>query len=358
LDPSDRAREAALPEAGQLRREGVDNVSLIIDETTAVTARAMSRARGASTLIDDGSRPGDLMPGPQAADLEPALDRDASGDRPGDQSTVPRDKSTVGRGQAAPSGAAVVPPPGIGAVLEHARSVLGVSVDDLAERTRIRPHVIECLERDDMSACGGDVYARGHLRILATSLGLDPRPLVERYDATFASEPIRVRDVFDAELSTTGLVRSGDARPRWDILVAVVLVLVVGWAVARYLSGDGSVGRPVGTVAHRVGPGSSGVSSRLLPGPPRAAATLRAQGGSAQVVVVDRYGHRVFAGQLVVGQARHVTGVAPLEVRTSDGSVIGMTVHGKNRGLLAPVSTDAYGRHIPTPVRTRIRASR
>jgi hypothetical protein len=348
LDPSQPAGDRVLPEVAELRRLGVDNVSLIIDETTAVTARAISMARGAPTDLDPGTRPGDLRSvetGAVAPRRGPSTSRDGSPDH----STEQR-----GRGPATD----LVAPPGIGAVLEHARTVLGVSVDDLAERTRIRPHVIECLERDDMSVCGGDVYARGHLRMLAQSLGLDPQPMVERYDATFASEPIRVRDVFDAELSTTGLVRSGDARPRWDILVAVVVVLALGWTGARYLSGDASAGRPVGIASHPRGPASPGVGSRLLPGPPRVAATLRAEGGTAHVVVVDRYGQRVFTGELVLGQVRHVAGVAPLRIRASDGSVVALTVHGKRRGLLAPVSTDAYGRRIPTPVRTTVRVGR
>jgi cytoskeleton protein RodZ len=293
LDAPERNRTVPLPEAEALRRDAPDNVSLIVDETTAV----------AGVRTDVGA------------------------------------------------------PDGIGAVLHHARTLLGVSVDDLAERTSIRPHVIECLESDDMSACGGDVYARGHLRTLAQSLGVDPQPLIDRYDATFASEPIRIRDVFDAELSTTGPVRSGEARPRWGILLTVVLLLVVGWTLARYLSVDHAPSRPVHAVSTTRGTGTPGVGSRLLPGPARATATLRAEGGTARVVVVDRYGRRIFAGQLAAGQAHRVAGVAPLQVRASDGSVVGLTVGGKDRGMLAPVSTDAYGRRIPTPVRTVVRAT-
>jgi cytoskeleton protein RodZ len=320
LDAPDRTGAMPLPEAGALRRDAPDNVSLIVDESTAVAGVRTDGTSSSGTgraVADTDERPHVVA--------APADDGGAPG--------------------------------GIGAVLHHARTLLGVSVDDLAERTSIRPHVIECLERDDMSACGGDVYARGHLRMLAQSLGVDPQPLIARYDATFASEPIRVRDVFDAELSTTGLVRSGEARPRWGILLTVVLLLVVGWTLARYLSADHAPSRPVHAVSTARGAGSPDVGSRLLPGPARATATLRAEGGTARVVVVDRYGRRVFAGQLAVGQTHRVVGVAPLQIRASDGSVVGLTVGGRDRGLLAPVSTDAYGRRIPTPVRSVVRAA-
>ena len=63
--------------------------------------------------------------------------------------------------------------PVIGPELAAARTRLGLSVDQLAERTRIRPHVIESIEVDDFAPCGGDFYARGHLRTLARVLGID-----------------------------------------------------------------------------------------------------------------------------------------------------------------------------------------
>ena len=65
--------------------------------------------------------------------------------------------------------------PVIGPELAAARTRVGLSVDELADRTRIRPHVIESIEVDDFVPCGGDFYARGHLRTLARVLGTRPR---------------------------------------------------------------------------------------------------------------------------------------------------------------------------------------
>ena len=63
--------------------------------------------------------------------------------------------------------------PGDRPELAAARTRLGLTVDQLADRTRIRPHVIESIEVDDFAPCGGDFYARGHLRTLARVLGID-----------------------------------------------------------------------------------------------------------------------------------------------------------------------------------------
>ena len=125
--------------------------------------------------------------------------------------------------------------PVIGPELAAARTRLGLTVDQLAERTRIRPHVIEAIEVDDFEPCGGDFYARGHLRTLARVLGVDVAPLLASYDERYAHAPINPRRVFEAELATgaNGSIRSTRGGPNWSVLVAVVMALVLCWSIAR-----------------------------------------------------------------------------------------------------------------------------
>ncbi len=71
----------------------------------------------------------------------------------------------------------------IGGALAEARSEAGLSVTEVSERTRIRATIIRDIERDDYAACGGDFYARGHIRAIAKVVGADPVPLIAEYDA-------------------------------------------------------------------------------------------------------------------------------------------------------------------------------
>jgi Helix-turn-helix domain len=71
---------------------------------------------------------------------------------------------------------------GIGGALAEARSEAGLTVDQVSERTRIRATIIRAIERDDYAVCGGDFYARGHIRAIARVVGTDPAPLIEQYD--------------------------------------------------------------------------------------------------------------------------------------------------------------------------------
>jgi cytoskeleton protein RodZ len=85
-------------------------------------------------------------------------------------------------GQARPVGTASV-----GAILLAARQAVGLSQDEVCRRTRIRIPVLRQMERDDFSRCGGEVYARGHLRHLARVYGLDSDELLARYTQQRAS---------------------------------------------------------------------------------------------------------------------------------------------------------------------------
>jgi transcriptional regulator with XRE-family HTH domain len=75
----------------------------------------------------------------------------------------------------------------IGPALAEARSQAGMTVADVSERTRIRKTIISDIERDDYAACGGDFYARGHIRAIAKAVGTDPVPLIEEYDGNVAA---------------------------------------------------------------------------------------------------------------------------------------------------------------------------
>ena len=71
----------------------------------------------------------------------------------------------------------------IGRALQQARISAGLTVDEVSASTRVRIPIVHAIEEDDFSRCGGDVYARGHIRTLARAVGLDPAVLIEQFDA-------------------------------------------------------------------------------------------------------------------------------------------------------------------------------
>ena len=75
-------------------------------------------------------------------------------------------------------------------MLSAARAARGLSLDDLAQATKLRASILAAMEQDDFSHCGGVVYARGQLRAMAPVLGLDPEDLVDAFDEGLRTNPI------------------------------------------------------------------------------------------------------------------------------------------------------------------------
>jgi hypothetical protein len=230
--------------------------------------------------------------------------------------------------------------PVIGPQFAGARERLGLSVDALAERTRIRPHVIEAIEGDDFSACGGDFYARGHLRTLARVLGVDVAPLLETYDEQYADAPIDPRRVFEAELAGAGSIRATRGGPNWSVLVAAVMALVLCWSIARLVT-DGSGHVPDRAILSGSGGPNHATATAAKPVP----VVLTATGGGARVVVRNGVGKVVFAGDLAYGQSRTLQASPPVRVQSTDGSVK-VVVAGQDRGRMGPAGRPASSSYV------------
>jgi cytoskeletal protein RodZ len=77
----------------------------------------------------------------------------------------------------------------IGEVLSDARSRCALTIENVSYLTRIRERVIRDIEHDDFRSCGGDFYARGHIRAIADVVNIDSVPLIEEFDALRQAHP-------------------------------------------------------------------------------------------------------------------------------------------------------------------------
>jgi len=134
----------------------------------------------------------------------------------------------------------------VGATVMGAREAVGMTVAQIAELTRIRATLINAIERDDFRLCGGDAYARGHLKSIATAIGMDPRALVATFDrqrGLASSVPVTVSRVQQPtrlmeegpEYGLSSLagvlgvsVRRGRNGPNWSAAMILALVVVSG----------------------------------------------------------------------------------------------------------------------------------
>lgn len=124
----------------------------------------------------------------------------------------------------------------IGETLAKARQEAGLTVAQVSARTRIRETVIRAIERDDFTLCGGNFYARGHIRGIARAIGIDPDPLIQAYDESHGGAPqaVPATQAFEPA-APVGLAERRS--PNWSAAMAVALIFVLGYAVVRMVSG-------------------------------------------------------------------------------------------------------------------------
>ena len=128
----------------------------------------------------------------------------------------------------------------IGEALSEARREAGLTVAQVSQRTRIRQTIIRGIEGDDYSVCGGDFYARGHIRSIAKVVAADPGPLIKEFDTTHRA-PGAVSATSIDELLTrsraAGQQRRERQRRSWAVVagaVTVGLALLVGAVFVGY----------------------------------------------------------------------------------------------------------------------------
>jgi cytoskeletal protein RodZ len=129
----------------------------------------------------------------------------------------------------------------IGATLASARRHAGLTVVEVSQRTRVREDIIRGIEQDDYAACGGDFYARGHIRAIAETVGADPAPLLEEFDERWRSSPeITAAEVFQPSIPLRQRERR---RVRWTGILALLVLAVLGFAVYKFVAGVGKTQR-------------------------------------------------------------------------------------------------------------------
>lgn len=69
----------------------------------------------------------------------------------------------------------------IGQYLRQLREERGISLEQLAQATRINPTYLRALENDEMSLLPSAVQGRGYLRLIAGAYNIDPQPLLAAF---------------------------------------------------------------------------------------------------------------------------------------------------------------------------------
>ena len=232
----------------------------------------------------------------------------------------------------------------IGEVLATARSQAGLTITQVSQRTRIRETIIGGIERDDFSACGGDFYARGHIRAIARAVGVDGEPLVGEYDSSHATPQAQTAAGVPGPPAPLRLRQRH--RPNWSVALLVVLAAVAGLVTYHLVASGPAGGAPA---AARKPVASVHKTARTHPAATNTRAPPAARHGSREVVIfltalneacwadlATPAGATIFAGIIGPGTSKTWTERRAVTLQLGNPGAVTLTVDGKSRTGLGP----------------------
>ncbi|GAA4229262.1 helix-turn-helix domain-containing protein [Actinomadura meridiana] len=228
----------------------------------------------------------------------------------------------------------------IGETLAEERQRAGLSVTQVSLQTRIRETVIRGMEADDFSACGGNFYARGHIRSIGRVIGIDPEPLVAEFDATHggAPQPVSAVSAFEPEQPVAFRERRS---PNWSAAMALALAAVVIYGVFQIFGHDGAGERRTAQqVAGTPAPTTSAPRTSAPPKDrdpvavaPRTKVEVRVQAKHATWLNVRGDGGKtLFSGMLREDEQKVFTAKKKVKLVIGVGGSLDLTVNGKDLG--------------------------
>ncbi|NDU72604.1 DUF4115 domain-containing protein [Actinomadura sp. DSM 109109] len=226
----------------------------------------------------------------------------------------------------------------IGETLAEERQRAGLSVTQVSLQTRIRETVIRGMEGDDFSACGGNFYARGHIRSISRVIGIDPEPLVAEFDAAHggAPQPVSAVSAFEPEQPVAFRERRS---PNWSAAMALALALVVIYGVVQVVGHGGGgeqrtarqvAGTPASTpsAAPSTPKGNAPVAEA-----PRTKVEVRVQAKrTTWLNVLGDNGRSLFSGMLREGDEKSFSAKKKVRLVVGVGGSVNLTVNGKDLG--------------------------
>ncbi|MFJ2830329.1 helix-turn-helix domain-containing protein [Streptomyces sp. NPDC087263] len=233
--------------------------------------------------------------------------------------------------------------PSIGRALRQARIAAGLTVDDVSNATRVRIAIIHSIEQDDFAPCGGDVYARGHIRTLARAVHIDPALLLARYDAEHGGRPAPTpaAPLFEAER-----IRPERRGPNWTAAMVAAIVAVIGFVGFTMVKGDGgddsntqvaegstpTTSKPAAkpTTAKPVDPKPEPSDSAIAAAPQdKVTVQVSAPDGRSWISAKDHNGRLLFDGLLERGQSKTFQDQEKIDLVLGDAGAIQLHVNGK-----------------------------
>jgi cytoskeletal protein RodZ len=227
----------------------------------------------------------------------------------------------------------------LGALITKSRTDARLSIEDLAKATNIPVTLLRDMENDNFKKCGGETYARGHLRNIAAKLGIDERIFLDLFETEVTAPAKPIREMLNENNVT--MPYQEPKRISWKVLAAgsaAVLILFAG--VQFFFSNVDNGNEPEIFIATSANPSQEAVESVA----PSTAASpeitggvdveLVASRGTTWLLATNENGEVLFSGQVRQGSSKSFSEATQVNLRVGNAGGVDISVNGKDIGSI------------------------
>lgn len=216
----------------------------------------------------------------------------------------------------------------LGSALRSAREAAGISVDQLAARTRIRGSLIRDLERDRFDSAGGATYARGHIRAISQVLGVDAGELLREFDSQIETDERTI----NAKLADNNATPDKSFRRpvSWKALAGIAAgIIAVALTVQGVISTTNIFSKTGSPTAQQKNNEPTVVATKT------SGVTLQFEGvnGLSWVSITDSTDAPVFSGMIKAGDVRTFSDNQLLHAVIGNGGAVKLSLNGQDLGV-------------------------
>ena len=232
----------------------------------------------------------------------------------------------------------------LGEFLQQARENAGLSVDELAHIVNLRSGLIRAMESNDFLPCGGDTYARGHIRNIAQITGSNAQELLAMYDAEHSVDSRSIHSQLVD--NNAAAIRRENRKLSWKVLVGASLSIVLLIGVAQFaISAIDTEPATTSMVTEEPTPSQTPTPSPTASASPstnssdastvnqQLTLSIAATRGNSNIDVVIG-GVHVYKGPLFQGESKSFAGETSISVFLGNAGDLDLTLNGEK---LAPL---------------------
>lgn len=117
--------------------------------------------------------------------------------------------------------------------LKKIREDLGLSLEDLFQRTRVRTVYLEAIENKDFDSLPVPVYSKNFIKIYTGALGIESEPLIKEYEEYLNSRKEMPAPKEEGDVEKFSLAKKISKKTYLVIAFVLIAIIVAHWMISK-----------------------------------------------------------------------------------------------------------------------------